>query len=359
LKKIIILLLTVVATAHARPAAELPRVQLIREYQVSDTAGPFFFRHPGNPVFGPQGELILRDQRQLLIFDSGRRFIANLYQPGEGPGELQGIIGIWPGAGRFRVFNSAPGKMVIFDYRGNHIREVYYPKPLYKSRLLSRVEGRYFFTEEEYRNPASGEKTIDTRVRIFSLDEQGHFLGYLDSGFTKKYFLGPATIMNLNFIQTGTADHRNIFLAHSGLYELKHLDLSADTITSLFSREYPKVKIRNEWRRYTHPTSYRTRRRYFRHTLDDILRIRVLDDKIWLFTSTWIDGQGLRVDVVSTRGESLGSFAFPLPGGIHHSVLSHAPLTFHGHRLWVFEQDESGSLVLNGYRLSNIPPWAR
>lgn len=338
---------------------ESNRIILKNTFSIHDNPVRYFFKYPKNPVRNNKGYIIIEDNEQLLIFDPEGKFVRNVYKKGEGPGEIKSIIGTWADDEDLKVFNSSPGKMMVFSYQGDLLREVYYKKNLYKADLLTSFDNKFYFTEEEYRNTKKGIVVINTVVKLFSLGTDGRFLGYEDVGFFKKYYLSPGVVMNMHFIQYGTENNKTFYLANNGLYDLKCLNLGTGEIKTLLKKDYVRVNIKKRWRKFTHPETYKTRIKYYRNVLDDILKIRVLNDKIWLFTSTFDEQNIIKVDVYDTMGSFKGSLDFPLPQNLHLVKLSYLPLTFYKDSLLIFENLESEGLSLIFYQIQNIPTWAR
>jgi len=334
-------------------------VILKENFVIEEDPDHYYFKSPSNPVINEDGYLIVSDENQILVFDPERKFVGNIYKAGEGPGEIKGLAGIWPGKYTIFVFSKSPGKMILFNYQADFLKEIFLPRNLYKSTFLNFFNNKFYFTEEEYRNTQKGIAVMNTIVRLFSFDMNGNFQGYNKVQFPKKYYLGPRTVMNMHFIQYGTDNSGRFYLANNGSYELKYFDLMKDEIKPLLRGTYTRVPIKNEWRKFTHPRTHGDRKKYIRNFLDDILRIRVYKDKIWLFTSKFNEKNIVNVDVYSKNGEYQGSMEFPMPGSLHLVKLSYLPLTFNGDDLLIFVNDEYKGLHLACYKILNIPPMAR
>ncbi len=326
---------------------------------VKDDSEQYYFKYPSSPKINSIGKILITDKDQLLIFNKDGKFVKNIYKRGEGPGELLNILGVWPGKDHFVVFNSSPGKMLVYNYKGTLMNEVYFKKNIYKSKFFSYSGNKYYFTEEEYENTQRGTIILDTKVKLFTINEEGKFLGYQIPWISKKYYLGKRTVMNLSFIQYGTEDNNLYYVASTGLYQLYKLDLFHKEINILIKKDYPKINIRKEWRKFTHPFTYKVQKKYARNTLDDILKIRVDNGKIWLFTSTFNEQNVVKVDVYDKSGTLKGVIDFPMPKSLHLAKLSYLPLTFYKDQLWIFEDLESEGFSLVGYQIQNIPSWAK
>jgi len=74
--------------AAAKDAGRL--LKLIEVWRINDETGGFFFKRPANFRIADDGSIFIADSDQLLRFSSDGKFIKNLLQKGQGPGEISG-----------------------------------------------------------------------------------------------------------------------------------------------------------------------------------------------------------------------------------------------------------------------------
>ena len=169
------------------------------------------------------------------------------------------------------------------------------------------------------------------------------------------------------FVQIAGSDEATYFIASSGSYDIRRLDLSRMEIAPFISRDDRPVKIRPEWKtpkdKFQAPSQTLTgsEMKVFEHeTLDDVLKIWVRGGKLWVLTSTFDEARRLaRVDVYDLKASLLGSLMLPVPRGLEWMRLSYAPMTLHDDDLYVLAPTETEALELVRYSLSGLPGWAR
>jgi hypothetical protein len=187
--------------------------------------------------------------------------------------------------------------------------------------------------------------------------------------FPKRHFVRDTSwIKNVHFVQIGRTDEANFLIAYNGNYDIHRLDLDRMEISPFIHREYRKVKIRPEWktpRDQFHAPSQTldgSEVKVFEHeVLDDVLKIWILGEKIWVLTSMFDEAKRLvRIDLYDLKKASfVGSLMMPLPRGLEWIRLSYAPMTLHDTGLYVLTPIETDALELVRYSLSNLPGWVR
>lgn len=350
-------------------AKKLPTVVLQESLRIVEQPGAFFFASPAPPQIDELGFIWVADQDQLLLFSPQGKFIHNFFKKGQGPGELTDMSGFIPERDRVLVFNRYPHKMIAFDRAGHVLEETAISQMLRYANLFGNWRGRFYFLREYFQSTGGKAVFLDIPVRLLSVapgEEEAHVDG---PWFPKRYFVRDTSwIKNVHFVQISRADESTYFIAYNGNYEIHRLDLDRMEISPFISRKYRKVKIRPEWKtprdRFSAPSKTLTRSevKVFEHeVLDDVLKIWVLGEKIWVLTSTFNEANRLaRVDLYDLKKAAfLGSLMLPLPRGLEWMRLSYAPMTLHDSGLYVLAPAETDALELVRYSLSGLPNWAR
>ena len=331
-------------------------VSLKEKFTIQDKPELFYFKFSRYLVVDKKGYICVKDYDQLLLFSPEGEFIKNIFKKGQGPGEMSDICGIYPEQEKIIAFNRAPSKLLKFNYSGKFESESSILLNLIKANFLTFYNNRFYFFIESYRN-IEGEATLNTKVRLFSIDEEGENSRDENIYFNKKYFLSRNIVLNINFIQIARKNNNSFYISNNGNYEVKLLDLQKKELSILIKKDYKKVKIKKSWRKILNPGQ--NSRLYIRKTIDDIQRIWIYNDKIWLLTSTFIEKKNLiKVDVYSMKGKYGGSFYLRMSDNTHLFMLSYNPMTFSNGLLYIYEETEEGISRLVCYKLENIPPWA-
>jgi len=349
-------------------AEKIMAVVLKESLRIAEQPSLFFFASPDMPQIDEFGFIWVADQDQLLLFSPEGKFIRNFFIKGQGPGELTNMSGFIPERDRVLVFNCYPHKMIAFDRAGRLLQETSISQMLGHANLLGSWRGRYYFLREYFQSTGGKAIFLDIPVRLLSA-ALGEAEARVDGPwFPKRHFVRDTSwIKNVYYVQIARADETRFLIAYNGNYDIYCLDLDRMEITPFIRREYRKVKIRPEWKtsrdRFRAPsqTLSGSEVKVFEHEmLDDVQKIWVLREKIWILTSIFDEANRLaRVDLYDLKGKFLGSLMLPLPRGLEWMRLSYAPMTLHDSGLYVLAPAQTEALELVRYSLSGLPEWAR
>lgn len=67
-------------------------IWLTEVWRISDDHGEFYFRRPFNLQIAYDGTIFIADEAELLKFSPDGKFQRNLYEKGQGPGEISGPL---------------------------------------------------------------------------------------------------------------------------------------------------------------------------------------------------------------------------------------------------------------------------
>jgi hypothetical protein len=343
-------------------------VVLKESLRIAEQPSLFFFASPDMPQIDEFGFIWVADQDQLLLFSPEGKFIRNFFKKGQGPGELTDMSGFIPEGDRVLVFNRYPHKMIAFDREGRLLQETSISQMLGHANLLGSWRGRFYFLREYFQSTSGKAVFLDIPVRLLSA-ALGEAEARVDGPwFPKRHFVRDTSwIKNVYYVQIARADEARFLIAYNGNYDIHCLDLDRMEIFPFIRREYRKVRIRPEWKtsrdkfRAPSQTLSGSEVKVFEHEmLDDVQKIWILREKIWVLTSTFDEAnRQARIDLFDLKGTFLGSLMLPLPRGLEWMRLSYAPMTLHDSGLYVLAPAQTEALELVRYSLSGLPEWAR
>ena len=144
-----------------------------------------------------------------------------------------------------------------------------------------------------------------------------------------------------------------LVIYHTQDYLLKLLDLEGLQIVRTFTREYRKVKhrpdktgrveVRPNTFTLVPPVDY----------LNDVQRIFIQDNTIWVMTSTVDEEMGILVDVFNQKGEYTDNFYLPVQQHVEIEGLSQHPMTISGDSLFIVEYDENDIPSIAKYKIKD------
>jgi hypothetical protein len=146
--------------------------------------------------------------------------------------------------------------------------------------------------------------------------------------------------------------NKYLVICHAEEYKLRLFDIDQKQIVKAFGREYRRVRfkqddsgrveIRPEVFRFAPPVKH----------LNDVQKLFIRGDYIWVMTSTIEPGKGVLFDVFNQQGEYVDHFFLPLQQSVIAEALEDLPLTFQGDYMYVVEYDEDDLPSIVKYRIA-------
>lgn len=345
------------------------KVSLKESFRIRDDTGEFYFKSPNSPVIAENGDIFIIDENELLRFSASGKFCGNLWKKGAGPGEMQDARGVIPGEGSAAVFDSDLAKILLFDDRNELTGEFRTPSKLANKTLIGACRDRFYFTREEYHSTAGKVVEINIPVRLYSWkpgEKDAIDLGII---FSRKYFIRDTNwIQNIHYLQICTLNPCSLLICNTGDYRipLLNLDAAKPNLSAFISKKFSKTPFKTEWYGLRKETAFKEKtplgeqkKTLVRKYADDILRIWMNGEKIWILTSRYDEKTGAyQVDIFSKKGEFQDSFALSFPIQINPFRLSFHPMALGNGKLYMFEENEESEWELACYGFIGIPGWA-
>jgi hypothetical protein len=340
---------TIIENPDQPPSPNAGRILPLKEVlRITDEAGAFYFKEPGDLWVAPDGTIFYGDWNEFLYkFDSQGKFLKNLIKKGEGPGEIRECGEFLLDSGEIILLDSMPNKIVRMDFDGKLIDEFSLgPRRFYK--LLAFHDGEYYLADI-YR--------MDFE-RKNGLKELGHDLYTVDrKGGSLKTPCSLPTMEALYFgeraVSAGTVTAilkaedpgRYLYLSNTQDYLVKVLDLDKRDVVRTFRRSYRPVPFeapardKRWYRERGYPDRY-----------NDIQKLVVQGDRLWVLTSTVEKDKGILTDVFDREGVYRDCFYLPLPR-LKRNWVGFPPMAVSNSFLYTVEWDEDGTIFIVKYRI--------
>ncbi|MCX6568045.1 MAG: 6-bladed beta-propeller [Candidatus Aminicenantes bacterium] len=283
-------------------------VSMKEEMRIEDTGEGFFFKAPRGIRVSPKGDIFIEDgQGQVLQFDPQGHFVRNLFKKGQGPGELLSVNDIWVSSDRLYLLGY-PQKILIYDYSGNLLKEVS-PKVIggFARFIFADTRG-FLFQIEGYPDTSAGTGLKDIPRNIIELTPDGASLRTVGSftipGYLKFNRAGGSEVTTWNQLLVVALDGNSLFLNYTPEYLVENSVRDKGAVVRQFKRPYKRVKwsggggISMPGDNAPSPPEF----------LPDIHALHVVDGKIWVQTSTVVEGKGILVDVFDLEGRYVDNF---------------------------------------------------
>jgi hypothetical protein len=332
---------------------------------ISDEAtSDYFFRWPHDLRPGPDGSLLVREPDQVLWFDRGGKFLANLFKKGQGPGEMP-----WAGtpvmtAERIAVFSGGPTKLVYFDRTGRLVKDLAVrTEGIGDLRLIGWQAGRFYFESGEFPRKAGDPGFVDNPRTIVAVSELDGAITSLATFVTRAWVVtspgGGGGMFDVTKLIAVPFGGKYLALTHTEDYLIKLFDPAANMVVREFRREYARVKgeplteaekkggirIRESGgydKHYTRPE---------RKFENDVKNLLIRDGEIWAVTSARDDVKGVLIDVFDGQGVYKDCFWLKVPELTQRTVQSPGQCALDGEALWVAEGVIGEAYVIKKYRI--------
>ena len=342
------------------PAKNAGRVVTPQEVVAISDEGTsdYYFKWPRRLRTGPGGSLLLTDEDQVLQFDANGRFLRNLYQKGQGPGEMP-----YPGTGvatekAIVVYSGYPSKLIYFSPSGQYEKETAVRAERQTGmNLIGYQAGRFYFEAGKFPRTTGDPDFVDNPRTIIAVSGLDGTIRPLATFVTRAWVVtspgGAGGMFDITNLIAVPFQEKSLALIHTEDYLIKIYDPEADKVVKEFRRTYERVKgaplteaekkggvIIND-KHYTRPVM---------KFENDVKNVFIRDDQIWAVTSTKDKAKGILIDVFDGEGVYRDCFWLKLPEPALASIVSPSQSALDGEYLWVVERAEDETFSIKKYR---------
>jgi len=317
-------------------------LKLQQELNITDEGGEFFFQFPGNLKVAPDGSIFIEDRDLLLRFSKNGKFLHNYFKKGKGPGEMNFELDYAFQDEKLIAISSNPMKIITFDFNGELLDEVTLHQSFFFFRFLFLKNNRLYFFRNE--RPQEGDKpeVLDAPYVLTSMDMKGQ---NLKKHLTLPYqiFVAGGALSGLGRMTTASYKNKYLFISNTEEYLVKVFDVESQKVLKSFTRKYKRVKP---------PKDYRWAGVYDRQGnrmgppppkyLYDISAMYIVNDSLWVRTSTKDPDKGYLMDVFEFDGSYADSFYLKTEGGI---------ISTHENSIFIKETDENDLVSVVKYKI--------
>jgi hypothetical protein len=326
--------------------------------------GDYYFKRPGLLRLAPGGSLVLRDENQVLLFDSTGRFKQNFFKKGQGPGEVNYVSSCLPTGKHLIVHSAFPDKLIFFDYSGRFEKEIKAGVLPGSRRAMARIvlalEGSYILQSSDFPEFRGNDPYFeDVPQMILTMDGETGEIRSLQPFSTRVYALaapgGGGATYDVTALIAVPFKEKFLALAHSEEYLVKIFDPAANRILREFRRTYARVKpepLTKEEKEGGAMIGNKPFRRPALEFQNDIRNILTRDGEIWAVTSTKDKDTGMLIDVFDGEGVYQDCFWLNLPESALKSLRTPGQCVLDGDFLWVVERAEEETFSIKKYRIA-------
>lgn len=318
-------------------------LKLKEELRIIDEGGEFFFRYPINVKVAPDGSIFMSDREMLLRFDENGKFIHNFFKKGQGPGEINNLRDYVFKDGKLIIITSNPVKIMTFFLNGELLDDVTLHESFWSLLFQFLNDQRYFFFKNDRPDTGDNPGAFDAPYVLISMDKNGQNIKEHFS-LPYRFFMTGGASWGLGRLTSIPYKNKFLFIANTEDYLVKLYDIESHKILRSFKRKYKRVKP---------PKDYRWGGLYSRDGkrlgppppkyFDDINALYIVNDKLWVRTSTRDEEKGYLIDVFEFDGRFVDSFYLKTDiRGI---------ISTHGDSIFIRESDENEIVTVVKYSI--------
>jgi hypothetical protein len=321
-------------------------IRLKEVMRIVDEEGKFYFREPWAIKVAHDGSIYVQEPDKLYQFDGRGKFIRNLCKRGEGPGEFnQGLTDFFLGENEIILASSNVMKIVRFGANGALLEDLR-PKGKTFFGLLSFYNGCYYLVTRERGKYERITGFYEDDLRLILVDSQGKVTSTSPIfPFTISISIGPGGRTGSTYISrlfTACENPRYVYLYSTPKYLVQLLDLEKKEVIRSFRREYERVKLATK----------RDVPIFMPRFHNDICRLLVHRENLWVVTSTFDKKKGILVDVFNKDGKYLDAFYLPLTKILtEERITYYAPMAVSGDFLFTIEVGDDGQISAAKYQI--------
>lgn len=319
-------------------------VKLNEVLRIKDEGKEFFLKLPWGIDVADDGSIFVKDMDKLYKFNPNGKFEKNVIRRGQGPGEITREIESFTAMDDTLILSCASmNKLVTVDLQGNFIKELIPKKKI--SDLVAYYKNKYYFVDFITKNFGKKEGFVDLDKNLYVSNEAGNVTSTPYS-FPIKWYLYPRqdgrgyAFSRVAELQTSRVCQKYVYISHTQEYNIKQLDLEELRVRKCFRRVYPRVKFKSD---KTRPFNY----------YNDVYRILISKDKVWILTSTFDKSKGIMVDVFNEEGNYLDNFFLPFFNSKTGDCFDqlYFPLTIKDVYLYAIEHDDDWNYCVVKYEI--------
>jgi hypothetical protein len=331
-------------------------VKLVEVLSIDDIGSDYYFKSPRNPKVAPDGSIFVMDHEQLLQFNREGHFLRNYFKKGQGPEEMQSVSNYFFSENALIVHDRRLQKILWFRLNGEFMKEFRIHELPTFPELHHFYNNSYYFFGSRIPSTEGKPMVLDVQYDLISATEEGQKVEKLTSFPVESFAIhsgrsgGMISIAELIILPF---KEKYMVICHTQDYLLKIYDVKSREIIRSFRRKYKRVKA-PEGRRiggtigmggktYTAPRKY----------LNDITKLLIANDLLWVMTSTTDKNKGVLIDVYDFKGRYIDNFYLNIPGEFDPIFIGYRPMTISKDYLYMTVRNEDETYSMKKYRIKD------
>ena len=321
-------------------------LKLEEEIKISDENGDFFFRYPDNVRLNKEGYIFISDYvgGNFLKFSPEGKFLKNMFKKGEGPGELQDMFSFEISQNKIFIYDFTKSKIIITNQDGDLVGE--YSKDIefyhdfygiYRDWLVFKKKITPQFSVRKTSQLYQDKHTIVLLSKDGTTKKDNYI--FPNESFYIPSSLGGGGMSWDPFTVVLDENIGYLYVSSSREYLIHVLDIDNGIVIRSFRRKYNRISYEMSKREEEFIKKVNAPKKKY---ANDIKNIFLVQNFIWVETSTIDDVKGVMIDVFNQEGKFIDNFFLNLKGEL---------VTVHNNSIFVKETDKDENTVIKKYKI--------
>lgn len=339
---------TVIKNPGRPQSSDAGRTVRLREvFRIRDDGDKIIFKYPQEFQLGEDGSLYFYTNLQHFKYDPQGKFVFKVVNNGQGPGEAQMRTRALLTKDTLLIQAWSPPKVMRFDLNGNYLGEERTTMTnLFE--LVAMADGKIYALLEE--NPSYGKVKspdyYDVPISLYEVSPDFKSQKKLFE-FPYRWYLGGGYGWQMARFDYAYKDLETLFIVHAVDYQIDHFNIKKNRIEKIIKRKYDRVKRPLE-KREPRPGRLQAPQEEYYY---DINKILVVDDRLWVITSTTNDRKCRLVDVLDMKGRYLDNFYLEFPSGVMPQNFSMKNIVARNGYLYTADEYEDAIFTVAKYKI--------
>jgi hypothetical protein len=339
---------TVIKNPNRPQSSDAGRTVRLQEVlRIRDDGDKIIFKYPQEFQWGEDGSLYFYTNLQHFKYDSQGKFVFRVVNNGQGPGEAEMRTRALLTKDALLIQAWSPPKVMRFDLNGNYLGEERTTMTnLFE--LVAMVDGKIyaFFEEHPFYEKVKNPDYYDVPISLYEVSPDFKSQKKL-SQFPYRWYLGRGYGWQMARFDYAYKDLETLFIVHAVDYQIDHFNIKKNRIERIIKRKYDRVK-RPQEKREPRPGLLQAPQEEYYY---DINKLLVVDDRLWVITSTTNERKCRLVDVYDMQGRYLDNFYLEFPKGVMPQNFSLKNIATRNGFLYTADEHENGTVSIGKYEI--------
>jgi len=305
------------------------------------------FKAPNHLQISNDGSIYFYDDFKLYKFSDKGKFVFAIIRQGMGPGEAVMSTSCLITNKEIIVYAEIPPKIMRFTLQGEY-KDEKSCQQFRNFKFVEYVDNKIYGFLTEIPNEVRGKiGYVDyfTCLYEFAPNFDEHIKMY--SFPVEQYQIRSARWPRANFDYIAE-NYKTLFISHTAEYQIIKFNLEKNVVEKIIKRKYERVKYPKETKRKTPPGVLTQPLKEF---YDDIGKLLIYKDKLWVITSKKDKEKRYLIDVYDIEGKYIDYFYLEFPREVNCRPFLYGTIALKDAYLYTIDEHSDGYFSIAKYEI--------